>query len=56
MATIAAMKTDFSEIVRQLAARADELVADLLPAGYREGAEWRCGSVAESAATVLERI
>src|SRR5438477_3932354 len=46
MATIAAMKTDFSEIVRQLAARAGELVADLLPAGYREGAEWRCGSVA----------
>src|SRR5205823_6834228 len=40
------MKTDFSEIVRQLAARAGELVADLLPAGHREGHEWRCGSVA----------
>jgi hypothetical protein len=42
------MKTDFglSEIARRLAARAVELVFDLLPAGYREGAEWRCGSVA----------
>src|SRR5712671_1506123 len=42
------MKTDFglSEIARRLAARAVELVVDLLPADYREGAEWRCGSVA----------
>jgi hypothetical protein len=34
------------EISRMLAERVDQLVADLLPAGYREGHEWRCGSVA----------
>src|ERR1700732_3180154 len=34
------------EISRMLAERVDQLVADLLPAGHREGAEWRCGSVA----------
>jgi putative DNA primase/helicase len=33
-------------ISRMLAERVDQLVADLLPAGYREGHEWRCGSVA----------
>ena len=34
-----------SEIVAQLAGRAEALCRELLPAGRREGAEWRCGSV-----------
>ena len=34
------------DISRQLAARVDGLVRDLLPGGHREGHEWRCGSVA----------
>jgi len=34
------------EIARRLAGRIDQLVAELLPAGRREGHEWRCGSVA----------
>ena len=34
-----------SEIVAQLTTRADALCHELLPAGHREGAEWRCGSV-----------
>src|SRR5438270_1654209 len=34
------------DIARMLAGRIDQLVRDLLPAGHREGHEWRCGSVA----------
>ena len=34
-----------SEIVAQLAGRAEALCHELLPAGRREGAEWRVGSV-----------
>jgi hypothetical protein len=34
------------DIVAMLAARIEELAAELLPAGRRDGAEWRCGSVA----------
>src|SRR5438067_770901 len=42
------MKTDLSarDISLRLAARIVELSAFLLPAGYRAGPEWRCGSVA----------
>ena len=35
-----------NDISCQLAAHVDALVRDLLPAGHREGHEWRCGSVA----------
>jgi hypothetical protein len=42
MADIAELR----EISRLLAARIDELVLELLPAGRREGHEWRVGSVA----------
>jgi hypothetical protein len=35
-----------SEIVAGLNARIDQLVAQLLPGGRREGAEWVCGSLA----------
>lgn len=34
-----------SDIALMLAQRLDSLVRDLFPAGHREGAEWRCGSV-----------
>ncbi|MGE0653971.1 MAG: hypothetical protein AB7P12_19815, partial [Alphaproteobacteria bacterium] len=34
------------ELAAALAERADLLAADLLPGGRREGAEWRCGSLA----------
>src|SRR5437868_9020921 len=34
------------DIAHMLAGRIDRLVGDLLPAGHREGHEWRCGSVA----------
>ena len=34
------------EIAAELAARIDSLVKDLLPAGRREGHEWRCGNIA----------
>jgi hypothetical protein len=37
---------DIATIVAQLAARAEHLARELLPAGKREGEEWRCGSVA----------
>src|SRR5437868_5998994 len=33
------------DISRMLAGRIDQLVRDLLPAGHREGHEWRCGSI-----------
>jgi Toprim domain len=33
------------EIARTLARRVDQLVKDLLPAGHREGGEWRTGNV-----------
>jgi hypothetical protein len=33
------------EIAERLAGRIEELAPHLLPAGYRQGAEWRCGSV-----------
>jgi hypothetical protein len=34
-----------SDIARQLASRIEQLAADLLPNGRREGTEWRCGGV-----------
>src|SRR5437588_10123686 len=34
------------DIAHMLAGRIDRLVGDLLPAGHREGHEWRCGSIA----------
>jgi hypothetical protein len=34
------------EITQRLAARIVDLSRLLLPKGYREGAEWRCGSIA----------
>jgi len=37
--------TPVSEIVAQLIGHAGALCRELLPAGHREGAEWRCGSV-----------
>jgi len=37
---------DAADIARMLGQRAASLVAELLPAGKRDGAEWRCGSVA----------
>lgn len=37
---------DIRAIVGMLAQRIDDLVVELLPAGRRDGAEWRCGSVA----------
>src|SRR5205823_7341488 len=42
-----------ADISRQLAHRVDGLVLDLLPAGHREGHEWRCGSVAGEAGDSL---
>lgn len=41
----AALRHDAGEIARMLAARAPQLVRELLPAGKRDGQEWRCGSV-----------
>ncbi|MFT8371837.1 MAG: hypothetical protein ABF641_12465, partial [Acetobacter sp.] len=35
-----------SELARLLAARIQQLVTELLPAGQRDGHEWRCGSLA----------
>jgi hypothetical protein len=37
---------DAGDLARMLARQAPALVAELLPAGKREGAEWRCGSLA----------
>ena len=37
---------DATELARLLGARAQSLAAELLPAGQREGAEWRVGSLA----------
>lgn len=34
------------ELAAMLAARIEPLARELLPAGHREGSEWRCGSVA----------
>lgn len=34
-----------AEIARALATRVDQLVKDVLPAGHREGREWRAGNV-----------
>jgi hypothetical protein len=42
----AARQHDAGEIARMLAARAPSLARELLPAGRRDGHEWRCGSVA----------
>ena len=42
----AASPLSVSDISRMLALRIDQLVIDLLPAGRREGHEWRCGSIA----------
>src|SRR5262249_11445122 len=41
------------DISGQLALRVDALALDLLPAGHREGHEWRCGSVAGEAGNSL---
>src|SRR5437868_327641 len=41
------------DIALMLAGRIDQLVRDLLPAGHREGHEWRCGSVAGEAGNSL---
>jgi len=41
------------ELARRLAERIDRLAPDLLPAGHREGCEWRCGSVAGEAGASL---
>jgi putative DNA primase/helicase len=41
------------EIARRLAERIDRLAPDLLPAGHRDGREWRCGSVAGEAGASL---
>jgi hypothetical protein len=40
-------------IARLLAERADQLAADLLPGGHREGREWRVGSIAGEAGNSL---
>jgi hypothetical protein len=45
--------TNVGEIARMLADRAPELARDLLPGGRREGAEWRCGSIAGEAGQSL---
>ena len=37
---------DIKAIVSMLAARAEQLARELLPAGRKDGTEWRCGSVA----------
>ena len=34
-----------TDIAHMLALRAEDLCRELLPAGQRQGAEWRCGSV-----------
>ncbi len=39
------MQHDAHELAAELARRAPALVAELLPHGHREGAEWRCGSL-----------
>ena len=39
------MKRDAAELARMLAGRILELVAQLLPAGRRDGAEWRVGNL-----------
>src|SRR5207253_10367725 len=44
---------DAATVARALAARIGQLVADLLPAGHREGHEWRCGSIAGEAGDSL---
>src|SRR5207248_1345775 len=42
-----------AEISRALSANIETLLLDLLPAGHREGHEWRCGSVAGEAGNSL---
>lgn len=44
---------DAAQLARRLAARAHALVAELLPAGVREGHEWRVGSLAGEAGRSL---
>lgn len=46
-------RRQFRELARLLAGRSDELATYLLPAGHREGAEWRCGSVRGEAGNSL---
>jgi hypothetical protein len=50
---VSAPAHDIRAIVAMLAARIEELARELLPAGRREGAEWRCGSVAGEAGQSL---
>jgi hypothetical protein len=45
-ASTASSLLSVGDVVRMLALRIDQLVIDLLPAGRREGHEWRCGSIA----------
>jgi hypothetical protein len=40
-----ALDVSIHDIAAMLADRSEELCRDLLPAGQRQGAEWRCGSV-----------
>ncbi len=47
------MQHDAHELAAELARRAPALVAELLPHGHREGAEWRCGSLAGEAGKSL---
>jgi Toprim domain len=44
--TATAQQHDAGEIARMLAARTPSLARELLPAGRRDGQEWRCGSLA----------
>jgi hypothetical protein len=44
---------DAAEVAKMLAHRAESLARELLPAGRRDGAEWRCGSLAGEAGQSL---
>ena len=47
------MRGDAAELAAQLARLAPALAAELLPQGRRDGAEWRCGSLAGEAGQSL---
>jgi hypothetical protein len=47
------MQPDAGELSRALAGRISALAAELLPAGRRDGQEWRCGSLAGEAGNSL---
>ena len=46
IAALLAAGLDAGELSRQLARRMEVLAPHLLPAGYRDGRTWRCGSIA----------